>query len=139
MRYNIETDIINNLVDILAGVNFTQEVDVKSIGDNIDQQTQNVIICGISSHKKVYPMTEDYEYILDITLRSWIADDQNGDCFQQICNQMHEALKSLRQPSELKAFLNIDNIVGCVYDGQTKQVTEDSNLITLRYLLYASF
>jgi hypothetical protein len=57
MKYKMKDVIVEQIIDILKTTKICEIADIKKIGDNVDEQTQNVIICGISSMNKVYPMT----------------------------------------------------------------------------------
>lgn len=138
MKYQMKDIIIDSIIQKLEGTSIKQEADIKKIGDNIDEQTQNVIICGISSMNKVYPMTQDYEYKLDIAVRSWIAGDENGEGFQRVCEALEYELSPLNDNKTMKDIFKTP-VVGVVNEGQIMQVTDDSNIMTLSYLVYVSF
>jgi hypothetical protein len=57
MKYKMKDVIVEQIIDVLKTTEICEIADIKKIGDNVDEQTQNVIICGISSMNKVYPMT----------------------------------------------------------------------------------
>jgi len=57
MKYKMKDVIVEQIIDVLKSSEICEMADIKKIGDNVDEQTQNVIICGISSMNKVYPMT----------------------------------------------------------------------------------
>lgn len=139
MKSFLQNYIVQTIVNTLNMGQLEEYAQVKKIGDNIDDQIQNVIICGISSSNKVYPMTDDYQFKLDIAIRSWIADDENGEMFENICSIVREKLKPLGNNKAFKQTLTHENIVGVVEEAEAKQVTEDSNILTLSYLVYASF
>lgn len=136
MISEVQKYIVQRIIEVLSVDEIINYADVKRIGDNIDEQIQNVIICGISSINKVYPMTQDYEYKLDIAIRSWIADDLNGEGFDYICKCVRNLLLPLN--GSFKSIFE-SPIVGVVGEAQTKQITEDSNILTLSFLIYASF
>lgn len=138
MKYKMKEVIVEQIINVLQSDDIIDVADIKKIGDNIDQQIQNVIICGISTMNKVYPMTQDYEYKLDIAIRSWIADDESGENFQNLCNLVESVLSPLNDAKEFGIILS-KPVVGVVNEGQTRQVTEDSNILTFSYLVYVSF
>lgn len=138
MRFKIKDAIVQAIIESMEKTDIAEIADVKKLADNIDQQVSNVIICGISSVNKLYPMTEDFEYKLDITVRSWIADDENGKQFEELCNKVEECLSPLNDSKTFSSILQ-KPIVGVVSDSQARQVTEDSNIMTYSYLVYASF
>lgn len=138
MKYKMKEVIVDQIINVLQSDDIIDVADIKKIGDNIDQQIQNVIICGISTMNKVYPMTQDYEYKLDIAIRSWIADDESGENFQNLCSLVESVLSPLNDAKEYSTILS-KPVVGVVNEGQTRQVTEDSNILTFSYLVYVSF
>lgn len=112
-----------------------ENVDVKQINDNFDEQIQNVVIVGVTSTKKLFPMTEDYEYGLEITLRSWICEDESGNEFNEIVAEIKKALNE-----QFKDYNNRNTLrfVGVVDEGIDRSITETSNIMTFKYLVYAS-
>lgn len=138
MKSEAQKFIVDSIIEKLKNSQVIEYADVKRINDNIDEQTEIVIICGISSINKVYPMTDDYQYKLDIAIRSWIADDQNGIIFDKVIDMVRKQLKPLSNKN-FNQILNNWHFVGVVEEAETKQVTEDSNILTLSYLVYASF
>ena len=138
MKFKMKDIIVQSVIDAMETTSIVEIADVKKLADNIDQQTANVIVCGISSINKLYPMTEDYEYKLDVTIRSWIADDESGRQFEELCNKVEECLSPLNDSKNFSAILQ-KPVVGVVGDGQARQATEDINIMTYSYLVYASF
>lgn len=105
MKFKIKDSIVQSVIEAMEKTDIVEIADVKKIADNIDEQVSNVIICGISSVNKLYPMTEDYEYKLDITIRSWIADDEDGKQFEELCNKVEECLNPLNDSKSFSAIL----------------------------------
>lgn len=141
MKSDIQKYIIQSVIMSLQ-LNFEQyseQIQIKKIGDNIDEQIPHVIICGISSSSKVFPMTDDYQFKLDIAIRSWIADDENGQEFERVCKKARNVLRPLSDSKTFRQIFDEQFIVGVVEQPEATQVTEDSNILTLSYLVYASF
>jgi hypothetical protein len=57
MKYKMKDVIVEQIIDVLKSSEICEMADIKKIGDNVDEQIQDVIICGISSMNKVFPMT----------------------------------------------------------------------------------
>ena len=106
-----------------------------------DERTDNMIVIGITNTTQVNVGLPDYKYELEITVDSFIADDNTGNEFNRIAKETEKVLSPYLNginPNYTALFGDIP-IVGILFNGSDFSITTESNRATFRYSLFASF
>ena len=133
-----EKEIISSLKNIFSSIENATTI---ASYEFQEERTENMIVIGITNTTQVNVGLPDYKYELEIVIDSWISDDNTGEEFNRISNEVKEVLLPYiigKNINYSDVFGNIP-IVGILYNGSDFSITTESNRTVLRYSLFASF
>ena len=133
-----QKEIINKFIDYIRYQN--ENTSTISADDFSQDRQSNMIVVGITNTEKIYPMTQDYKYILSVIVDSFIQDDPQGEYLNSLKNMIDGKIASIAVNRQLltEIFEEIP-IVGFIQAGKEFSINEASNRIQYTFQLFGSY
>lgn len=125
------------IIDYFNGI-FNGNLQIINARDFSEQRQQSIFVVGIEQISQVNYSLPDYAFTFSCVLDVFIDNDRDGKLFSDYTHIIRKYLYDLQDINTLKSVFNNLPVVGYIPQAQTSTITDDSNRLQIKFIIYTS-
>lgn len=125
------------IIDYFNGI-FNGNLQIINARDFSEQRQQSIFVVGIEQISQVNYSLPDYAFTFSCVLDVFIDNDRDGKHFFEYAHIIRKYLYDLQDINNLKNVFNNLPVVGYIPQIQTSTITDDSNRLQIKFIIYTS-